>query len=786
VSAQIARAFARAALDAGEFLLAGEAARAGLRRFPSDPPLEQLLARSLARLGSVAEARQILARLEHDVTLDAASLAELFSLRGDLSLQEGLDAAFDEARAASLRAALEDYERAAHALPGAAAPLLESATARCLLGGEYRREVARLAQRALAALARDAAARAARSSLLERAKALALLGQVDAAKAFYREAAAREGPLHELGVARREARLLARAQGIAASTYDDAFPPLQLIAFAGHMLDPPGRKPPRFPAHAEERVRRRLEERLAQLGAHVGFSSAAAGADLLFVEALTRRGGAAHVVLPWTREAFVRSSVAPCGRGWVERFEQALAGAASLRILGEAHEPSSAVGFEYANEVMAGLARLTARSLDLDLTPLAVWDELPGGAGGTATFVHFWRRRGVATEIVGVADLTTGERAPAPRTARSHSESAPEAARDEGPEPGFRQQVKAILFADIVGYSRLPESLIPVFVREFKGRISSLVSTSPHAPSGVSTWGDALHLVFDDVSSAGLFTLDLVDEIAETDWSALGLAWDASAASPRDANGPSIRAALHAGPVFEHFEPIVRQLSFTGAHVTLAARIEPIVEPGEIFASEAFAALAALSNVPGVACDFVGTLPLAKNYAHDLRVYRLRRVRALPLDAIARVMHEEYCREAIEERWETPATNPSLRAWEDLPSDLKASNREAAADIPAKLRHIDCELEPCRRRESGSFAFRDAELERLARWEHERWCASLRARGWQLGSGPKDEAQRRHPRLVAWEELPEAERAKDVAAVRRIPRLLAEAGFRIRRRSRSS
>jgi class 3 adenylate cyclase len=633
------------------------------------------------------------------------------------------------------------------------------------VGGDRRAEAARLARRALEALDRDA--RESARSRIERAKALAMLGEIDAARRAYRAATEQDAPLHELGAARREARLLAQAQGIPASSFDDCFPRLQLIAFSGHM-------PARLPVHAEERVRARLEERLAQLGARVGFSSAAAGADLLFVEALTRRGASAHVVLPWTRDAFVHSSVAPFGPAWVERFERALAGAASLRILGEPHEPSSAVGFEYANEVMAGLARLTARALDLDLTPLAVWDELPGGAGGTATFVDFWRRRGIATEIVGIADLATEE-------SRSADAGSREPSAGDGTAPGFRQQVKAVLFADIVGYSRLPEALIPVFVREFKGRISRLLAESPHAPTAVSTWGDALHFVFDDVSSAGLFTLDLIDEIAHTDWASLGLAWDAHPGSSREANPLSLRAALHAGPVFQHFEPIVRQPSYTGAHVTLAARIEPIVEPGEIFASEAFAALAAVASVPGLACDFVGTLPLAKNHGLDLRVYRLRRVRELPLDAIARVMHEHYCRQAIEERWETPSTNPSLRAWEDLPADLKASNREAAADIPVKLRRMGCELEACHRRDGGSFAFAPAELEQLARWEHDRWCESLRARGWQLGRGPKDEASRRHPRLVSWDELPEAERAKDIAAVRHIPSLLAEAGFRVRR-----
>ncbi len=301
---------------------------------------------------------------------------------------------------------------------------------------------------------------------------------------------------------------------------------------------------------------------------------------------------------------------------------------------------------------------------------------------------------------------------------------------------------------------------------------------SPHAPTAVSTWGDALHFVFDDVSSAGLFTLDLIDEIAETDWGSLGLAWDARRESSREVNPLSLRAALHAGPVFQHFEPIVRQPSYTGAHVTLAARIEPIVEPGEIFASEAFAALAAVANVPELACDFVGTLPLAKNHALDLRVYRLRRVRALPLDAIARVMHEQYCREAIEERWETPTTNPSLRAWEDLPADLQASNREAAADIPVKLHRIDCELEPCRRRDAGSCS--PSAMPSSRSWRAGSTTAGARACAPAAGSSgwvPKDDAAKRHPRLVPWDELPDAERAKDLAAVRRIPELARRGGL---------
>jgi len=784
--ASVARAFVDAALAAGEFLLAGEAARAALQVHPHDAELRRALARTLARLGAVAEAREILAELERAEGLSATALCEVLCLRGDISQQEALEASFDEAREAALREALGDYERAAQLRPEQASTLLRSAVAHVLLGERHRTDAVRLAERALAALERgDDAARDALAGQIERAKALVVLGKADQAGAAYRSAAAQPNPaLHVLGAARREARLLARALGEPASCYDACFPPLRLIAFSGHMVDTNGRSESRFPAAAEQRVRLQLCERLAALEARVGFSSAAAGADLLFIEELLGRGGAAHVVLPWTREAFLRSSVAPCGPEWVQRFDRALARASSLRVLGEPHEASSGVDYGYANEVMAGLARLTARALDLDLTPLAAWDGRPGGPGGTAAFVSFWRERGIATEVVSLGatfEPSAAARDAAQPLAAGTQEAAVPAERELGNADGFRQQVKSILFADIVGYSRLPEALVPVFVREFKGRISSLMARSPHAPTAVSTWGDALHFVFDDVSSAGLFTLDLLDEISGTDWAALGLTWEAEQGGVLQPRPLNLRVALHAGPVIAHFEPIVRQPSYTGAHVTLAARIEPIAAPGEAFASEAFAALSAAAGVPGLACDFVGTLPLAKNHPGELRVYRLRRVRELPLDAIARVMHEAYCRDAIDERWETPAMNPSLRAWEELPADLQASNREAAADIPAKLRLAGCELVPGRVQAAATFAFREEEVALLAQREHDRWCTSQRARGWVHGDGLKDGRRRTHPRLVPWEALPKAERGKDLRSVRRIPSLLAQAGFRIRR-----
>jgi class 3 adenylate cyclase len=176
-----------------------------------------------------------------------------------------------------------------------------------------------------------------------------------------------------------------------------------------------------------------------------------------------------------------------------------------------------------------------------------------------------------------------------------------------------RQEIKAIMFADVVGYSKLPETVIPKYVAQFNQRVSRLMAESSAAPINVNTWGDGLFFVFNGVEDAGRFALDLRDLVLVTNWVDLGLP-----------HNLSIRIGVHAGPVYVNFDPVVRQISFTGAHVSRAARIEPITHEGEVFASEEFAALAAADESKGFTCDLVGTTALAKSYGL-FRVYSLER-----------------------------------------------------------------------------------------------------------------------------------------------------------------
>jgi class 3 adenylate cyclase len=69
---------------------------------------------------------------------------------------------------------------------------------------------------------------------------------------------------------------------------------------------------------------------------------------------------------------------------------------------------------------------------------------------------------------------------------------------------------------------------------------------------------------------------------------------------PADLN---LRIALHAGPVYEFNDPVTGSRSYSGTHVSRAARIEPVTPPGQVYASKAFAALAAARGVTDFACD---------------------------------------------------------------------------------------------------------------------------------------------------------------------------------------
>jgi len=152
------------------------------------------------------------------------------------------------------------------------------------------------------------------------------------------------------------------------------------------------------------------------------------------------------------------------------------------------------------------------------------------------------------------------------------------------------------------------------------------------------------------------------------------------------------------------------------------------------------------------------------------------------VERLARVIHECY----VLARWrrgDAPGSSPSLVPWERLPESLRRANREQARDIGRKLRELGCALSP-RVGPGEEHALEEPEIERLAIMEHQRWLAERWADGWRYAPD-RDDARRLHPAMLSWERLREDMRERNHEAVRELPGILADAGFRIVRVGRA-
>ena len=101
--------------------------------------------------------------------------------------------------------------------------------------------------------------------------------------------------------------------------------PRQVFLFSGHMIDAPGRPDPRFPPSCEPAAAKEIGGLLDRLGAGPGdlaLSQAAAGGDILFIEAAVARGLHCRVLLPFDEPEFIRRSILPSadGAAWRDRW----------------------------------------------------------------------------------------------------------------------------------------------------------------------------------------------------------------------------------------------------------------------------------------------------------------------------------------------------------------------------------------------------------------------------------------------------------------------------------
>jgi hypothetical protein len=316
--------------------------------------------------------------------------------------------------------------------------------------------------------------------------------------------------LDALATTIRQLRLLLAARGLAADWLDELMPP-RVVHYLGHIVAPPGASG-RFPAEQEAAIAAAIAEKLAAAKAGFGFGSLAAGADILFAEALLARGASLEVVLPFDRDEFVEISVRPAGASWVERFHACLERARTLHCATEDRYLGDDSLFAYCSRLAMGLALLRARHLETGVEQIAVWDGDPAGPVGTAADMAVWRRTGLPQTTIAVAGGPAA--APNPRPARP-----------------VERRIRAMLFSDAHGFSKLRDDQLPRFIDTILGCCARTLARFRNNTCFANTWGDGLFVVFDEAGAAARCALALQEALAGIDKAAAGLPSDLGCAS---------------------------------------------------------------------------------------------------------------------------------------------------------------------------------------------------------------------------------------------------------------
>jgi len=551
----------------------------------------------VARSGAIETARELYERYR----IGDRRSEDAQSLRARLMKDEAFEAKGEE-RARLLHKAADAYAQV-YGDFGGGFPAVNAATLNLLAGREDEANV--WAQKTLDACALDKSDRERKKYYRDASIAEAQLvrGDVEQAEAALTQAGAYENvDFGARATTVKQLKLICEARGIDPAILQHISVP-DVLYFAGHIASPPGGEG-RFPADQEDFVRAEIDRYLAEHRPSVAYGSLAAGADILFAEACIDAGIELGIILPFNLEDFVEQSVAPAGPGWVERFHRCLAWfeageGRSQRALTYATDGKFLWDeslYMYGAQLAMGLALLRASGLGTGMRMAVVYDGLGGSGVGTDGSIEMWEDLGLPYHVIDCP----GSCGPKPSTAQPVADDR----RIRYPH--------AILFGDVVGFSKLKEEDVPRFHDVFMARISKELKTFSEHVLYRNSWGDAIYVVFDGAVEAARFSLSLQKVIDDMEFMPVG------------ADVPlRLRLGGHFGPIYRGVDQLCEVETYYGSHVTRAARIEPVTPEGKVYVTEPMAAALALAAVGDIDCDYVGPVPLAKDYG-EIRMYQLR------------------------------------------------------------------------------------------------------------------------------------------------------------------
>ena len=459
---EIYRSLGHRILGIGEPLLAFDVISEGLEVWTTDLRLRQLNGLTLARGGSPYKANQIARELQAEGNQDDDTLGLLGRTHKDLWEKESQE----QEKAAQLERAFDAYYTS-YQNTGSGYTGINAATL-ALIKGDL--ETAhRIGQHVYQISLEEA--KGVEPDYWTQAtlgEVLLILGQPEQAREYYTRAGELgKGNFANLNSTRRNARLLLDALGEEPHWLDDCFALPKIIVFTGHPLLPEGEVNCRFPVHLETELKVRISNQLNQLDADIGIASAAAGSDILFLEAMLERGGEIDVILPYAVEHFVQTSVdVDSNSEWKNRFERILNRAGRVIMANDYPAQDNRVLLEFTSLIVDGTAILRAQEYDTPLVSLAVWDgQEHGNLGETPDMISRWENTGRDVEIIDV---------PANISIQPESVSILESTSH------FPHEIRVMFFADVVGYSKLSEVKVAQFIQQFVGYLAQEMDDYPY------------------------------------------------------------------------------------------------------------------------------------------------------------------------------------------------------------------------------------------------------------------------------------------------------------------
>lgn len=550
---------ARRLLNAGLVFAAQDEAADALRHYPHHWRLRHIAALAMAEAGARVEALASLETADLALSPKDPGFAEIVSLRA--RIHKDLWRAHGERH--HLSVARELYARAYEATGSSFAGINAAAMAYAEADAANAAAIARdvMARVAFEDTSDDDESRYWRAATLGEASLIA--GEPEAIIAGHYETARRlAGAQYRLMLSSRRQLLMLQDAGL-------QLPPqlLQILKAPKVAAFLPA------PGMGEDEAKRFIAAMLGEHAPELSFSSAARGADLSFIEAMLARKGEVNIVLPFAKHDFIRARIGSDAAAQAQ-FESALAHAAQVTYATAEPWLEDETLFHFAADMVRGLAAAHAAQL-----------------GGTFVLIGKDGAPAANASASGTGALAAGKR-----------------------------EIRALLFADIVGYSRMGEEHMRAF-SHFLAMVKDALGSAHRQhgfdePEYVNTWGDAVFAVMGDVSAMTRYAFALRHAIGA-----------ASARLEASAGPLDVRIALHCGPVFRLNDALTARENFYGSHVNRAARLEPLARPGQILASEQFIALLenhATRLLPRDAwrATYAGLLELPKGFGRQ-RVYLL-------------------------------------------------------------------------------------------------------------------------------------------------------------------